>query len=195
MKPRRSAPARPYRKYPIRRLLLECNRRLAGARGPRAWLALAALIHRSPQVGSGVVFLGDSCVDAGREHCCGSCRRNGKSSCEHAFCCMARLMSRCGKTAHRAKYDLERAGIIRLHGAGAGVRGGGKMLDGTGRAVGAATGYELDPELFTTPAPADQQASTSTSPAQRRVAAEGMQKAREALERMRARSAARAPDG
>lgn len=108
---------------------------------------------------------------------------------------MARLMSRCGKTAHRAKYDLQRVGIIRLHGAGAGVRGGGKMLDGTGRAVGAATGYELDPELFATPTSTERQASTTSSPAQRRVAAEGMQKAREALERMRSRSAARAPDG
>lgn len=192
MSKRGAAPARPYRRYPIRRLLFECNRRLHDARGPRAFEAMAALMLRSPEVKSGIVYIGDSCIDAGREHCCGSCRKAGRRQCDHRHCCMSRLMGdRCGKTAHRAKHDLQRVGLVKLHGAGPQVKAGGKMLDHEQRAVGAATGYELDPELFTAePAarPARSTLSDDRHPAEARVRREGQAKLRDALERMRSRA-------
>jgi hypothetical protein len=186
-----SQPAAPYRRYPARKLLFECNRRLRDARGPRAFEMMAALIYRSPQVKSGIVHLGDSCIDAGREHCCGHCRREGRRSCEHPHCCMARLMGdRCGKTAHRAKYDLLRAGLVKLHGAGPAERAGGKILDGSGRPVGAATGYELDPELFAAPASTGRSAPGPSRPGVGRhtaaTPAAGLAKMRAAIERQRA---------
>lgn len=182
---------------------MECNRRLAGARGPRAFEAMAALIYRSPQVNSGVVYLGDSCIDSGREHCCGRCRKEGRARCEHEFCCMARLMHRCGKTAHRAKYDLAEAGLIRLHHAGRKLcpcarcggdstrKAGGSILDGDGRAVGAATGYELDPQVFAAPVerparPTGAAATTLLRPPA--TIAQGLEKIRAALERRQDRA-------
>jgi hypothetical protein len=161
---------------------------------------VAALIYRSPQVGSGVVHLGDSCIDAGREHCCGGCRKAGFGRCDHAYCCMARLMgNRCGKTAHRAKYDLLRVGLVKLHGAGpklcpcgkcGGGHAGGKILDASGRPVGAATGYELDPSLFAAPPKGSPPSRPSgyVSPAQQRVRSERKAKIDAALERMRPRA-------
>jgi hypothetical protein len=171
--PRRTRPDRPYRKIPIRRLLIECNRRLAGARGPRAFELVAALVERWPQVQSGIVYLGDKRAGA--------------------------MMQRCGRTAHRAKYDLVAVGLIRLHGAGpkccpcakcGGASAGGKILNGRGELVSAATGYELDPSLIVQPRPAPPRAGTTRrqlSPAERRVMAEGQAKVARALENMRAR--------
>lgn len=207
---RRRRPTAPYRSYPIRRVLMECNRRLSGAHGPRAWLVIAALIYRSPKVQSGIVYLGDSCTEAGREHVCGACRRNGKTACEHEYCCMARLIARSGKTAHRAKYDLADAGLIRLHNAGRRLcpcrrcnggnadpskNAGGSIFDGE-RHVGAATGYELDPGLFAAPPPihrggrppAPPDRKRYVSPAEERIRREGMGKIRDSLERMRSRA-------
>lgn len=175
---RRNRPDRPYRKVPVRRLLFECNRRLHGARGPRGFEMIAALIYRWPQVQSGIVYLGDSCTDGGREH-----------SSDH--CCMAQLMGRCGKTAHRAKYDLLRAGLLKLHGAGSGERSGGKILNQQGRPVGAATGYELEAAILAPPvAPAAvarrrvAPSSSYESPAQQRVRREGQRKIADALARL-----------
>lgn len=153
---------------------MECNRRLAGARGPRAFELVAALVERWPQVQSGIVYLGD--VKAGA------------------------MMKRCGRTAHRAKYDLVAAGLIRLHGAGpkccpcarcGGQAAGGKILNGQGQVVSAATGYELDPALIG-PRPqlsATRRASTprQLSPAERRVLADGQAKLARALDAMRPR--------
>jgi hypothetical protein len=177
---RRTRPDRPYRKVPIRRLLIECNRRLAGARGPRAFELVAALVERWPQVQSGIVYLGD--VKAGA------------------------MMKRCGRTAHRAKYDLVRVGLIRLHGAGPGLCpcsrcnggqrdeskfAGGKIFNAGGERVSAATGYELDPSLIPPPSrPAPRPAGVTArrlSPAERRVLAEGQAKLSRALDAMRPR--------
>lgn len=177
---RRVRPDRPYRKVPIRRLLMECNRRLAGARGPRAFELVAALVERWPQVQSGIVYLGD--VRAGE------------------------MMQRCGRTAHRAKYDLVAAGLIRLHGAGpkccpcarcGGQAAGGKTLNGRGELVSAATGYELDPTLIKAPPTSRAQpgigrpraGGRSLSPAERRVLDEGRAKLARALDSMRPRPA------
>jgi hypothetical protein len=153
---------------------MECNRRLAGARGPRAFELVAALVERWPQVQSGIVYLGD--VKAGG------------------------MMRRCGRTAHRAKYDLVRAGLIRLHGAGpkccpcarcGGQAAGGKILNGRGELVSAATGYELDPSLIPLPQQAAARRPGGTarqlSPAERRVRDEGRAKLARAMETMRAR--------
>lgn len=177
--PRRTRPDRPYRKVPIRRLLIECNRRLAGARGPRAFELVAALVERWPQVQSGIVYLGD--VKAGA------------------------MMQRCGRTAHRAKYDLVRVGLIRLHGAGpkccpcaacGGQAAGGKILSSSGQVVSAATGYELDPMLIQPPPTAHPSTPgrpraggrpAYESPAEARVKREGMAKLNAALEKMRPR--------
>jgi hypothetical protein len=176
--PRRVRPDRPYRKVPIRRLLIACNRR--GLRA-RDFALAAALIERWPQVQSGIVYLGD--------------KRAGE------------LMRRCGRTAHRAKYDLVAAGLIRLHGAGPGMCpcsrcnggqrdeskfAGGKILTARGERVSAATGYELDPSLITSPsskAAARRPGGTARqlSPAERRVLDEGRAKVARALETMRAR--------
>lgn len=139
--PPRVRPDRPYRRIPVRRLLLECNRRLRDARGPRAFELLAALVYRWPNVQSGIVYLGDLR--------------------------MGELMGgRCARTAHRAKYDLLRAGLVQLHHAGprlcpcrrcnggtvdASKSAGGTILDGRGRLVACATGYALDPDLFRDP--------------------------------------------
>jgi hypothetical protein len=153
---------------------MECNRRLAGARGPRAFELVAALVERWPQVQSGIVYLGD--VKAGA------------------------MMQRCGRTAHRAKYDLVAAGLIRLHGAGpkccpcggcGGQAAGGKTLNGRGESVSAATGYELDPSLIAQPRPAPRRVGTAPrhiSPAQRRVLAEGQAKLARALDTLRGRA-------
>jgi hypothetical protein len=187
---RRRRPAVPYRAYPVRRVLIECNRRLRGVRGPRAFEALAALIYRSPQVQSGVVYIGDCCA--------------GEHRSEH--CCMAQLMRRCGRTAHRAKYDLADAGLIKLHNAGRGLcpcsrcggdqskKAGGSILNAHGQVVGAATGYELDPSLFAPPRPPRPPASASAyrSPAQARAVSEGQARLAAALERMRPPPADRA---
>lgn len=180
--PRRTRPDRPYRKVPIRRLLIECNRRLSGARGPRAFELVAALVERWPQVQSGIVYLGD--VKAGA------------------------MMQRCGRTAHRAKYDLVRVGLIRLHGAGPGLcpcsrcnggkrdeskNAGGSIQNARGDTVSAATGYELDPELQAPPAPRapstrrPRAGGRYESPAEARIRREGMAKVQAALEGMRGR--------
>lgn len=138
----------------------ECHRR-APSQGLRCFEMLMALISRFPQVQSGILYIGDSCLDAGREHCCGACRKAGRR-CEHRYFCMAKLMGkgRCGKTAHRAKYDLLRVGLIRLVGAGprmcpcegcGGGKAGGTILNSNGQPVAGATGYEIDPELFGQP--------------------------------------------
>lgn len=162
---------------------------------------MAALIFRSPQVASGVIYIGDSCLDAGREHhVCGSCRKAGKIECGHEHCCMARLMRRCGRTAHRAKYDLADAGLVRLHGAGrrmcpcgrcGGTSAGGSILDQTGKPVGAATGYELDPEVFAVPVerPRPTGAAPPAATVQQRLTlAAGQRQLADALERMRQRA-------
>jgi hypothetical protein len=172
----------PYRRLPVRRLLFECNRRLHGSRGPRGFEMVSALIYRWPQVQSGIVYIGDSCTDAGREH-------------RSDHCCMAQLMKRCGKTAHRAKYDLLRAGLVKLHGAGPGERAGGKILNQKGQAVGAATGYQLDPAVLDAPRPPStpKAASGYESPAQQRLRADGRRKLADAVERMRAASSRAGP--
>src|ERR1700674_543782 len=100
--PRRPQPARPYRKYPIRAVLFECNRRLKDARGPRAFELIAALISRSPQVQSGVVYIGDD----GMGKLMGGCRCKKWRACACGF-------GRCWRTAHRAKYDLPRVGLVK----------------------------------------------------------------------------------
>lgn len=167
---RRQRPDLPYRKVPVRRLLLECNRRLHASRGPRAFEMMAALVYRWPQVQSGVVYIGDEG--------------------------MAELMKRCGKTAHRAKYDLARAGLVKLHCAGPGLRAGGKILNGRGQVVAQATGYEIDPSILKA-APESRAASRAQarpagsgyeSPAQARLRREGQAKIRQALENMKARA-------
>lgn len=210
---RRTRPDRPYRKVPVRRLLLECNRRLRDARGPRAFELIAALVYRWPQVQSGIVYLGDSCLDAGRPaHCCSSCRKQGRESCEHPHCCAARLMGeRCGKTAHRAKFDLHRVGLVRLHGAGprhcscsrcGGDPAGGRIQATRGEMVSAATGYELDADMLGAGGPrassgvaAAQTAERPEgararylSPAEARLREEGQAKLQRALEKMRQRA-------
>lgn len=191
---RQSRPAKAYRPFPIRRVLIECNRRLAGARGPRAFEAMAALIYRSPQVKSGIVYLGD---------CCAKAHTSDR-------CCMAQLMKRCGKTAHRAKYDLADAGLIRLHNAGRGLcpcsrcggdqskKAGGSILNAHGQIVSAATGYELDPALFAPPAAeqaaqvpavaAGRQSRPPTSSGRPVTVEAGRARLRDALERMRSRA-------
>ena len=157
--------------------------------GPRAFEMVAALAYRWPQVQSGIVYIGDSCIDAGREHCCGSCRKQGRASCSHEHCCMARLMRRCGKTAQRAKHDLQRVGLVKLHGAGPGVHAGGKFTGPEGPTA-AATGYELEAAIFAAPRPprAPRPASDYVSPAVARVRAQGQAKMRQALESMRERA-------
>lgn len=200
---RATRPDRPYRKVPVRRLLLECNRRLREARGPRAFELIAALCYRWPQVQSGIVYLGDSCLDAGRPaHCCSQCRKQGRENCEHPHCCAARLMGgRCGKTAHRAKYDLQRVGLIRLHGAGprhcpcsrcGGDAAGGRITAARGEVVSAATGYELEGDLSDPGGrlerPPQAKPSAYTSPAQARLRREGQAKLQRALEAMRSRA-------
>jgi hypothetical protein len=171
--------AAPYRRIPVRRLLFECNRRLSSVRGPRAFELVAALVYRWPQVQSGIVYIGDAK--------------------------MGDLMHRCGRTAHRAKYDLLRVGLIRLHHAGprmcscrrcGGVGAGGRILNSRGQPVSCATGYELDPEVLgppvKTPRGGNGRPSSSSSryvsPAQARVRAEGQAQLREALDRMRSRA-------
>jgi hypothetical protein len=156
-KVRRNQAHLPYRRIPVRTLLFECNKRIA-ARGPRAFEMMAALIYRWPQVQSGIIYIGD-----GR---------------------MAELMRRCGKTAHRAKRDLERCGLIRLH-----RTAGGKILNSNGQPVAAATGYEIDPAVLEkkAPAPPRRPAAPSDTPAQARVRREGQEKIRAALDTMRAR--------
>lgn len=187
---KRTQAASPYRPLPVRRMMFECNRRLHEARGPRAFEMMIALVKRWPHVKSGIVYIGDSCIDAGREHCCGTCRRKGLTSCEHDHCCMARLMQRCGKTAHRAKHDLFRVGLVKLHGAGPGVRAGGKIIDGHDLPVGSATGYELDPALFAAPRPpkTGRPPSRYESPAQARVRSEGQRKLAETMRAIGARA-------
>jgi hypothetical protein len=157
---------------------MECNRRLAGARGPRAFELVAALVERWPQVQSGIVYIGDE-------------KAGG-------------MMRRCGRTAHRAKYDLVDAGLVQLHGAGRGLcpcsrcggdktkSAGGSILNGRGDVVSAATGYELDPTLTAPPAPRrsperPRAGGRSLSPAERRIQAEGQARIAKALETMRAR--------
>lgn len=174
----RAQAALPYRKIPVRRLLFECNRRLSGVRGPRAFELITALVYRWPQVQSGIVYIGDAK--------------------------MGDLMHRCGRTAHRAKYDLQRVGLIRLHHAGprmcschrcGGSGAGGKILNGRGQSVSCATGYELDPEVLgregtgatprTRPVPPGRRYD---SPAEARVREEGRRKLQDALETMRRRA-------
>jgi len=195
----RQRPDRPYRPISPRRLWLEFNQRLRQARGPRAHELMAALIFRWPQTRSGIVYLGDSCLDNGHaEHRCTSCRRENRQGCPHPYCCAARLMgNRCGKTAQRAKFDLMRAGIVRLHGAGPGVRAGGMVLNSRGQAVPAATGYELEPLLFasrpagSTPPPESMGRPTGRPPAptaQPATLEAGREKMRVALERLRGRA-------
>jgi len=173
----RAQAAAPYRKIPVRRLLFECNRRLSNSRGPRAFELIAALVYRWPQVQSGIVYIGDVK--------------------------MGDLMHRCGRTAHRAKYDLQRVGLIRLHHAGprmcschrcGGVGAGGRILNGRGQPVSCATGYELDPEILGPPVKAPgggngrSRPNSYVSPAQARLRAEGQAKVRDALERLRSRA-------
>lgn len=172
---RRVRPDRPYRRIPVRRLLMECNRRIPKG-GGRAFLLVAALVERWPQVQSGIVYCGDDR--------------------------MGELMRRCGRTAHRAKYDLVRTGLLRLHGAGpkccpcsscGGQAAGGKILNARGAVVSAATGYELDPS-FTGPRPdhrsrgeggrgvlADAAARSYESPAEARLRREGQERLRAAV--------------
>jgi len=170
---KRTRPDRPYRKLPIRRLLIECNRRGLKARD---FELVAALVERWPQVQSGIVYLGD--LGAGA------------------------LMRRCARTAHRAKYDLMAAGLIRLHGAGpkccpcagcGGQAAGGKILNAGGELVSAATGYELDPSLIppvsrrSAPRPSRSGAERHLSPTERRALADGQAKIARALDAMRPR--------
>jgi len=182
----RVRPDAPYRKLPIRRLLFECNRRLHHARGPRAFELVAALIQRWPHVQSGIVYIWDSC-------------EGGRHRSEH--CCMAQLMRRCGKTAHRAKYDLADVGLIKLHCAGRGrcncrrcngEAAGGKILNSKGQSVSQATGYELDPSVLAVPIisarKSQPRVSSYESPAQRRLREQGQATMRKAVESMRSRA-------
>lgn len=176
--PRRSRPDSPYRAVPIRRLLVECNRRLR-TRGPRAFEAVAALVKRWPEVQSGIVYIGDEKLGG--------------------------LMGRCGRTAHRAKYDLADAGLVRLHGAGRGMcpcsrcggqAAGGKILNARGQLVSAATGFELDPSILANPAsprgsapgPSRPGGGRHESPAERRIREAGQAKIRDALAQLRDRA-------
>lgn len=134
-----------------------------GIRGPRCYELVAVLVQLFPQVQSGVVFKGDLG--------------------------MAGLMDRCSKTVHRAKYDLLRCGLVRLHCSGpkmcpcsscGGQAAGGKILNSRGQSVSAATGYQLEPALLSRPKqrrpPRAQRASSNESPAERRLREEGRQR-------------------
>jgi hypothetical protein len=163
-----------YRPLPVNRLLKECNRRVP-SQGPRCFEMLVALVKRFPQVQSGTLYIGDEGI--------------------------AKLMGegRCGKTAHRAKYDLLRVGLIRLKHAGprmcpcgrcGGEKAGGTILNSNGKAVAAATGYEVDPALFGQPkSPKPPRPSSSyESPAQRRLREQNQDRMKRALESLRPRA-------
>jgi hypothetical protein len=154
---------------------MECNRRFSAVGGPRAFELVAALVERWPQVQSGIVYIGDERAGA--------------------------LMRRCGRTAHRAKYDLAAAGLIVLHGAGpkycscarcGGPKAGGTIYNSRNEAVAAATGYELDPTLISNPsgraAPSTRSnAARHRSPAEQRLVDQGRAKLAAALDNLRAR--------
>lgn len=173
--PRRNQPALPYRPISPRRLIQECKRRLyrLGVRGPRGYELAAVLVELAPKVQSGVIYMGDVR--------------------------MAERMGRCSKTAHRGKYDLLRAGLVRLSGAGpkmcpcakcGGTAAGGRILNSHGQPVSAATGYELDPSLLSRPklGPAPlAKGSNHETPAQRRLRLEQAERLREAGDRLRGR--------
>jgi hypothetical protein len=158
----RLQPDKPYRKLPIRRLLVAVNQRCGHRRGPRIFEMVAVLIDCFPRVQSGVLYLGDEA--------------------------MGKLMKRHEKTAHRAKADLLESGLVRL--SCCGPRSGGKILNQAGQPVAQATGYELDPSLFPEPrrASAAAPARPLSSPAEARVRAAGRQRIQEALDRLRSRA-------
>lgn len=94
-KRRRQRPSQPYR--PVSRGRLDREIRAAaqahGLHGDRVWRLTRALLELLPKVQSGVAYMGD----------------DG----------MAKLMGRrAGKTAHRAKFDALRCGLIHLTGSG-----------------------------------------------------------------------------
>jgi hypothetical protein len=115
---------------------------LAARLPDRAHRAFLALLGRAREVQSGIVFIGNDGL--------------------------GERVERCGKTIQRAKPQLRASGLVIVHLYGS-KNGGGKMLDGHGRCVEAATGYELADVLFDPKSPAPEPVKPAAEPSSQRV--------------------------